>query len=111
MYLKSDFRWWTKENQHESAWDAYAHIKENDGGRYVDNLRHLRLYGNRDYVGMLPQSYAESFSQERVTLNVIKSVCDTVSSRIAKNRPRPVFLTSGGNYSTRRRAKLLEKFV
>ena len=111
MYLKSDFRWWTKKNPHESAWDAYAHIKENDGGRYVDNLRHLRLYGNRDYVGMLPQSYAESFSQERVTLNVIKSVCDTVSSRIAKNRPRPVFLTSGGNYSTRRRAKLLEKFV
>lgn len=111
MYLKSDFRWWTKSDPHESAIDAYNHIKENDGGRYVDNLRHLRLYGNRDYLGVLPSTFSESISQDRVTLNVIKSVCDTVSARIAKNRPRPVFLTSGGNYSTRRRAKLLEKFV
>ena len=111
MYLKSDFRWWTKSDPHESAWDAYSHIKQNDGGRYVDNLRHLRLYGNRDYAGVLPSTFSESISQDRVTLNVIKSVCDTVSARIAKNRPRPVFLTSGGNYSTQRRAKLLEKFV
>jgi hypothetical protein len=111
MNNKKDFRWWTKKDPHEAVWAAYSHIRQNDGARYEDNLRHLRLYGNRDYLGVLPSTFATPLSQDRVTLNVIKSVCDTVAARIAKNRPRPVFLTSGGNYTFRRRAKLLEKFV
>ncbi len=108
---KNDFRWWTKKDPQDSAVAAYNHIKGRDGARREDNLRHMRLYGNRDYLGIGPSGFSTTVSQDRVTLNVIKSVCDTVSARIAKNRPRPVFLTSGGNYSTRRRAKLLEKFV
>jgi hypothetical protein len=111
MNYKNDFRWWTKEYDDESVMATYSHIKNRGGGRRDDNLRHMRLYGNRDYIGVGPGDYAASYSPDRITLNIIKSVCDTVSSRIAKNRPRPVFLTSGGNYSLRRRAQLLEKFV
>lgn len=110
--FKKDFRWWTdKRNPHEAVFAAYNHIKNNDGGRRENDLRYMRMYGNRDYMGMLPSTYNVPITEERVTLNVIKSVCDTVSARIAKNRPRPVFLTSGGNYSLQRRSKLLEKYV
>ena len=111
MNYKNDFRWWTKEYDDESVMSTYSHIKNRDGGRRDDNLRHMRLYGNRDFAGVGPGDYSTTFSADRITLNIIKSVCDTVSSRIAKNRPRPVFLTSGGNYTLRRRAQLLEKFV
>ena len=108
---KKDFRWWTKSDPYEAVFAAYSHIRNNDGSRYASNLRNMRMYGNRDYMGMLPSTFNTPLTDDRVTLNVVKSVCDTVSARVAKNRPRPVFLTSGGNYSLQRRAKLLEKFV
>ncbi len=111
MIKKDDFRWWTKKQDADGVMATYNHIRNRDGARREDNLRHMRLYGNRDYLGIGPSGYSLPISQDRVTLNVIKSVCDTVSARVAKNRPRPVFLTSGGNYTLRRRAKLLEKFV
>ena len=111
MIQNNDFRWWIQEDAHDSVMATYSHIRNRGGARREDNVRHLRLYGNRDYLGIGPSNYSVPISQDRVTLNVIKSVCDTVAARIAKNRPRPVFLTSGGNYSLRRRAQLLEKFV
>jgi hypothetical protein len=111
MIEKNDFRWWAKKEDADGVMATYHHIRNRDGSRRDDNLRHMRLYGNRDYLGAGPSGHALPISADRVTLNVIKSVCDTVSARVAKNRPRPVFLTSGGNYSLRRRAQLLEKFV
>jgi hypothetical protein len=47
----------------------------------------------------------------RVTLNVIKSCIDTAQSKIAKNKPKPTFLTSGGDYSQQKKAKKLDKFI
>jgi len=111
ILAKNDFRWWSHSDPYEYALAAYTHIRGRDGTRREDFLRYMRLYGNRNVLGAGPTDFSLMLSEERVTLNVIKSVCDTVSARIAKNRPRPVFLTSGGNYSLRRRAKLLEKFV
>jgi len=111
MIEKNDFRWWAKETGADDVMATYNHIRNRGDSRRSDTLRHMRLYGNRDFLGAGPSSYAMPVSSDRVTLNVIKSVCDTVSARVAKNRPRPVFLTSGGNYSLRRRAQLLEKFV
>jgi len=35
----------------------------------------------------------------------------TIVSKITKNRPRPLFLTSGGDYTMKRKAKMLNKFV
>jgi hypothetical protein len=71
----------------------------------------MRLYGNRDIAGTGPSSYDSFISADRVTLNVIKSACDTLTSRIGKNRPRPTFLTNDGNFSLRKRAKLLQRYV
>ena len=47
----------------------------------------------------------------RVTLNVIQSCVDTLSAKIAKNRPKPTFLTDGADWSKQQRAKKLDKFI
>ena len=46
-----------------------------------------------------------------VSFNVIESMCDTVTNKIAKNRPRPTFVPSGGDYQLRQRVKLLDRFM
>jgi hypothetical protein len=51
------------------------------------------------------------FSQQRkVTLNIVHSMISTVVSKIIKNNPRPTFLTAGGDFSLKRKAKQLNKF-
>jgi hypothetical protein len=45
-----------------------------------------------------------------VTWNVVRSVVQTVASQVSRTRPRARFLTSGGNYKQKRKAKKLTTF-
>lgn len=90
----------------------------NDNQRHVEvsALRHARLYGNLD-MGFGPYRYNRSASTgtgaiaNRLTFNVVKSCVDTLTAQIAKNKPRPLFLTTGGDSGQQQRAKLLTKFT
>jgi hypothetical protein len=75
------------------------------------NRRHLRLYGNYDALGLADQSFTSLKPVDRLTLNVVAMNIDTAVARIAKNKPRPKFLTSGGSIPMERKAQKLEKFV
>ncbi len=44
-------------------------------------------------------------------MNVIQSVVDALVSRITQDRPRPVFLTNGGDYRSRSLAKQMNEFL
>lgn len=108
----SDYRWWLqKKDPHTALFAAFRWLEENDTERSAQLLQNMRLYGNCNIPGYKPHNYGRRLNKERVTLNVIKSVTDTVVAKICKTRPKPTFLTSGGNYSLRRRARLLEKYV
>ena len=78
------------------------------------NLKHLRLYGNSEYRSLSADGYLQTpgtVGEERLRLNVIKSCCDTVAAKISKNKPRPMFMTDGGNHSQQQRAKRLTDFI
>jgi hypothetical protein len=47
----------------------------------------------------------------RVTYNVVKSCANTATAKIAKNRPRPLFLTSGADFEMQERAEKLTKYI
>ena len=107
--------WWeTKDRPHVLVFDTIENLREEQDYRGDDNLYHLRLYGNiapSTLGSMSEYSSTRSASKHRVTLNVIQSCIDTVTARIAKNKPKATFLTSGGDYSMQQKAKRLDKFV
>ena len=107
-------KWWdSKKEVHEGVMDRYNAIVEDQGYRRDQNLQNLRLYGNNYNSGLSNSTYSRTKSasmRHRVTLNVIQSMCATVTAKIAKNRPRATFLTSDGDYVMQRKAKMLDKF-
>lgn len=75
-------------------------------------LRNFRLYGGPNAIPTLYGGSKGSFDyyNDRSSWNLIRSVTDTLMSRMASNKPRPLFLPSGGDFSTKKKAKLLTKF-
>ena len=75
-----------------------------------------RLYGNQDLLGVTGFSSTKisdlsNGNKTRITYNVIQSATDTLTSKICKNRPKAMFVTSGGDWKLQKQAKALEKFV
>jgi len=107
-------------------WEADPETIQNDVFGYVESLEqeqeyvrelnalHAQLYANHEVLGIGGKYDRSSWSGRRsfsVTENVISSVCDTATAMIARNRPKPTFQTDGADWSTKQRAKKLEKFV
>jgi hypothetical protein len=111
------YQWWKdeKNKSYESVFPYVKHLTNSQGYRDADNLRNMRLYGNFDMSGLQAYQYAvadQSYNTtNRVTLNIVQSVIDTVVSKMTKSRPRATFLTDGGDYSLQSKAKKLTKFV
>jgi len=108
--------WWKEKRDYQN--EIFPYLKRLDseqGYRGELNMRWMRMYGNYDVVGLQNWNYARvetaSSIQNRVTLNVVQSMIDTVHSKITKNKPKPLFLTDGGDWSAQRKAKKLNKFV
>jgi len=107
-------KWWEQEKPHDAILGVVKYLDESQSARAEANLRYIRLYGNNDMQGLGYNSYsrlADEGRDSRVTLNVIQSCVDSAAAKIAKNRPRPLFLTEGGDYSLQKKAKQLNKFV
>lgn len=104
--------WWDskKEEAHGQISAVVDAIKKNQSYRKTDNLRYARLYSNKDYDQFLSGAVT-SYYGKKLTFNVVRSCIDTACAKISKSRPRPLFLTSNGNFSQQRRAKGLTKFI
>lgn len=109
--------WWKVDEQ-----DIYRHlfsivedIEKRQSYRKVTNLRHARLYSNREVLGlqagMFSRTANDSFVNNNLTLNVVKSCIDTAASKIAKAKPRPMYLTIDGNWAAQDRAKKRTRYM
>jgi hypothetical protein len=113
-------RWYDKLEAGEERWEkvsiALAQIRD-DHEEITDRyLRWLHLYSNREYSGFGPGDTRQVLrllmeTRKRIKLNVIQSCVDTLAAKICAQKPRPQFLTSGGDWSEMRKARGLEKFV
>ena len=110
-------RWWTarKNDLYQELFAFVSALQSRQGYRTADNLKYARLYGNYDLGGLDLVNYSRvetSYNTvNRVTLNIIQSMIDTVVSKITKNKPKATFLTSGGDFSLQSKAQKLTKFV
>lgn len=109
--------WWKSDSKklYENIFQYLDFINKRQHFRQANNLHHMRLYSNFEMLGFNPYQHAYSSTPEtiknRLTLNIIQNMCDTVQSKITKNTPRPRFLTSDGNWTLKSRAKKLTKFI
>jgi len=115
--------WWEQPSDDlmaESVFDFVDHLRQTQPHHFETNARYMRLYGN--FVGFTGSSRSgfnirdmspakATFSDNRIRLNVVQSMCDTITAKIAKNRPKPTFLTSDGDYKIQRKASQLTKFI
>jgi hypothetical protein len=109
------FKLTAKQELHKSVF-AYLKALESKQSYRIDSLvQQMRLYGNLEASALrgynLLKVEPTAAVQHRVTLNIVQSMVDTVVSKITKNKPKPSFLTDGGDWSLQRKAKKLTQFV
>ena len=108
-------RWWKENEPGKHIGAVVKRLEADQGDRLRTWLAYARLYANQSIdslyaAGMYLGSGARN-PMARVTYNLAGAVVDTAAAKIAKNNPRPLFLTTGGVWSQRKRGKLLGQFV
>jgi len=109
--------WWKcdgSEDRANAMVKAADALKEQQSERSMLNLMHARLYGNNDLSSFGGRTYTSTMvqnSQTRIAINVVASAIDTLSSKIAKSRPRPSCQTAGGSWSMQQKAQRLNSFL
>lgn len=111
--------WWRVPEKERAAAIAgtIKFIKTNQPGRieYLTDL--TRLYDNTSIYNYLSTGISRAASGtanpmgQRLTFNLISSVVDTLTSKMAKNKVIPSFVTNGGIWKYQKRAKQLNKFA
>ncbi len=107
--------WWLAEPDklHTSVQDCVTTIETAQSHRRQLYLTFGRLYGNYEamgYVGAGLKSGNQE-SSNKITLNVIQSVIDAASAKIAKDQPKVSFVTTGADdYFLKLRAAGLTKY-
>lgn len=109
--------WWKQPDDevYQSVVAVVEGIEMYQQNRSLNNLRFARLYSNTELPGLSAYQYTKMVDngllRNRVTLNVIKSCIDTVSAQIASTKPRPMFLTNGGDWTQQKRAEKLTQYL
>jgi hypothetical protein len=111
-------KWWLvdKTERAQAICGIVKMLSEYDSKRQTQYQISTRLYGNSNLMGLNGLSYSKIASvqntlKDRISYNVVQSCIDTVTSKISKSKPKPLFLTQGGDYKIQRKAKKLDKFV
>jgi len=112
-------RWWTLHGDElaSAVFSVASNLEKQDSVRLAQNVRGMRLYGNLDVLAPGALS-AVSLASPRSTvtdsslkLNVVANMTDTLGSKLAKNKPRPTFMTSAGSWDLQGKAKKLQTFI
>lgn len=78
----------------------------NDTGAAFMASRNVNLYYNRTALD------GNAMLNSRMTLNVLQNCIDTAASMIAKNKPKPQFVTDGAkDYATKVKGKKMTKYM
>lgn len=111
-------RWWLmdKDELPGAIHSVIRSLTEYDSKRQTQYQISARLYGNVNLMGLNGLTLSKIISanntlKDRISYNLVQSVIDTVTAKLAKNKPKPMFLTTGGNYKMQRRAKDLDLFI
>lgn len=111
-----DLRWWREEDESRvcsAVCSAVERIKDRQGTREADLLRHISYYGGSEYSAPFHLFYEVKTlaPEDRLSYNVVASVCDTLQSEVIQGKPRPMTLPTGGGWETQERCRKLNQFA
>lgn len=113
-----DKRWWTLPQKElpQALSQVVRTLGQADSKRQTQYQISTRLYGNTNLMGSNGLSFSKITSvqnslKDRLSYNIIQSGIDTITAKMAKNKPKPMFLTSGGDSKLQAKAKKLNKFI
>lgn len=108
-------RWWKEKGCHELLLAAYRRVRNAPATeqRAKELLRALRMYEGRRCGGLGADEYCltEEDDLDPKTINLCRSGVDTVHAEITQSKPRPMALTSGGDFAAREQAKMITKLA
>lgn len=110
-------QWWKLPNEtlFSSVFSVVGAMRDNQNYRRLQNEKFERLYGNYEALGFSSRfktnRNSDKFAVNRITLNVVKSACDTLAAKISSKKPKPLFLTNDGDFKLQRKAKNLTQYV
>lgn len=112
-----NYQWWSlpEKEVYTSVIPYLKTLEQGQAYRRLQFIQFARLYQNQDPVGNLSANRLDNNitnpSNYWASYNVVRSCIDTATSKIAKAKPRPVFLTEGGDYAQQNRAKKLTQYL
>lgn len=111
MRTESDTRWWLADEQAVGAVvvDVARTLLDNDDNRQREMAEARALYGDASPSQGLSRYQVRRRGNATVSLNVVRQCCSALVAELLQNRPRPMFLTSGADWQTRRAGGRLNK--
>lgn len=103
--------WWKDGGDGDRAtrlFDALRKVRNRDANRRRRGLYHACMYGDGGLDGL--SGAVSAYAPPSLQFNVVRRNVDTTHAKIAKARPLPLALTSGGDFRQRRRAQRLSRF-
>jgi hypothetical protein len=104
-----DMRWWAKPEPHQAVWDNFKRVGMRMRSTRAQDRYYTSLYDDEVLTAASTGTIGE-FTPQTMATNIVRRQVDTFVAKVSKNRPVPMGLTSGGNYSEQRRAKAISKF-
>lgn len=115
----SQNKWWAVDDAEEAARLITGNIeywRVNQQRRIRDYILYARLYGTAQLgwfggLSKLSTMRRPVLDPLLATKNIIQSIVDTSSSKVASNKTKPLFQTSDGEWSAQKRCKERNKFI
>ncbi len=115
--VANGIRWWMADDKilPEAVMNQVVSIIQADRGRIESYNTYAKLYGTWTPTFWNGYQLANSGKptapmRDRLTYNIVQSCIDTLTARISQNKPKPMFLTEGGNSKLQRKAKKLDQY-
>jgi hypothetical protein len=108
-----DLRFWRapKGQVHKAVFANVRRLEQFSRVRQAQDLQYACLYDDAELAGLIQGADAiELGIPQTMTTNICRRQVDSWVAKMLRNRPVPMAVTTGGNYSQQRRAKALTKF-
>lgn len=111
--MGESLRWWRDEEPHGTIFRVVRKIQDDQGDLLESSLTALCLYDDWQALPFILGGYQvrRVDVDGKLAINVVRSCVDTVRVETIQSRPRPMFLTAGGDWSLRKKGQQMGKFT